>query len=151
MADQHLILERRRKQNKSSNQQGVGKAQVISPVKHLFHSIINPFFAWSLLLHCKYCHTSTNKVRVLSLQYFQIQMLKLFNFLCCFVDDVVLEAKSCFVPPSSFRTVHAISMHGGVNPGYFIHHQGFTGALYFIKCKFILYTALGFRRKLYTF
>ena len=32
MADQHLILERRRKQNKSSKQQGVGEAQVISPV-----------------------------------------------------------------------------------------------------------------------
>ena len=76
-------------------------------------------------------------------------MLKLFNFLCCFVDDVVLEAKSCFMPPSSFRTVHAISMHGGVNPGYFIHHRGFTGALYFIKCKFILYTPRGFTRALY--
>ena len=79
-------------------------------------------------------------------------MLKLFNFLCCFVDDVVLEAKSCFMPPSSFRTVHAISMHGGVNPGYFIHHRrGFTGALYFIKCKFILYTPPRFHRKLLCF
>ena len=78
-------------------------------------------------------------------------MLKLSYFLCCFVVDVVLEAKSSFVPPSSFRTVHAISMHGGVNPGYFIHHQGFTGALYFIKCKFILYRQPRFRKKLLCF
>ena len=70
MADQHLILERRRKQNKSS-QQGVGEAQVISPVTS-FPFNQKPFLSVVTSTHCKYCHKSTKKVRVLSLQYFQI-------------------------------------------------------------------------------
>ena len=102
----------------------------------------------SLLLHSKLCHKSTYKVSL-----YNISKSRCYSCLTfCVVLLLMFEAKSSFVPPSSFRTVHAISMHGGVNPGYFIHHRrGFTGALYFIKCKFILYTAMAFRRKLYTF
>ena len=112
---------------------------------HLFQSINDPFFLLSKLLHCKYCHKSTHKVSL-----YNISKSRCYSCLTfCVVLLLMFEAKSSFVPPSSFRTVHAISMHGGVNPGYFIHHRGFTGALYFIKCKFILYTPRGFTRALY--
>ena len=40
---------------------------------------------------------------------------------------IKVKVSPCFVPPSSFRPVDAISMHGGVNPGYFIQQQIFTG------------------------